>query len=201
MARQRQRQKPQGYREGISRRRFIQGVVAASAATGAAALSAGATTSVVSPVAVGPSAVDAFPKFTQEQRDVLTAILNRIIPAEGAMPGAGDVGVGRFIEEVLREAPLLRRPVLGLVSALQIQGSSTPLTATEIDGRLQRMEQDQEASFNILLQATYTGYYSHPQVLAALGWGHPEAASSETAFFDSTILEEVRRRGPIYRHV
>ena len=36
--------------------------------------------------------------FTNLQRDLLTSVLNRLIPAEGQLPGAGDLG-GRLIAQ------------------------------------------------------------------------------------------------------
>ena len=55
------------------------------------------------------------------------------------------------------------------------------------------MEGAQPEAFDILVQATYTGYYSHPQVTAALG---VDAAALEHQFdrFDDTLLDELDRR-------
>ena len=39
--------------------------------------------------------------FTQVQRDLLTAVLNRIVPADDRFPGAGDLGGAAFVERAV----------------------------------------------------------------------------------------------------
>ena len=43
------------------------------------------------------------------QRDLLIAVLNRIVPSDGEMPGAGDLGVGAFVEDVVADSSQRRR--------------------------------------------------------------------------------------------
>ena len=64
---------------------------------------------------------------------------------------------------------------------------------------MRRLAADRPASFDVLLHAAYTGYYSNPSVLAASGW--LPAGSTPPEPFDLTLLDAVRRRGPIYRDV
>lgn len=196
-----QQRQPQSdeHRENISRRRFMQGVMAASAAAAAATLSAKAIAGGLGRASSAP--VESFAGFTEGQRHILTAVLDRIVPAEGVMPGAGDVGIAGFIEHVLKEGPVLRQPILGLMHALPGDGTVGSLTGSEIDAWLHGIEHEQPESFNLFLQAAYTGYYGHPDVLAVLDWERGDVPSGETAFFDATVLEEVRKRGPIYRNV
>ncbi|MCY3846766.1 MAG: hypothetical protein OXH69_24870, partial [Acidobacteria bacterium] len=52
-----------------------------------------------------------------------------------------------------------------------------------------------------LLRAAYTGYYSEPLVLAAIGRGPRSNPRGPTASFDTSRLDAVRQRGPIYRDV
>src|SRR5262245_61561481 len=81
----------------ISRRAFIQGVIAASAVSGVAAFAEPGAWTPGQPASV----------LTADQMHALTVILNRLIPSEGAMPAAGAVGVAGFIDMALDAAPHL----------------------------------------------------------------------------------------------
>ena len=182
--------RPEG---AISRRRFIQGAVAVSAATGAAALPARVRSAT--PPTPGGDAADAagagadattYRFLTPEQGRALTAVLNRIIPATDVMPGAGDAGIARFVDGVLVDAPHLRPRITSLLHAAD---------AGERFANLREAEQD------TLLRAAYTGYYSEPRVLAAIGRAPRPDSHGPTGSFDARLLDAVRRRGPIYRRV
>ena len=47
--------------------------------------------------------------FTQEQRDLITAAYNQLIPAQDRFPGAGDLGGAQFVEQVAAKNIVLRR--------------------------------------------------------------------------------------------
>ena len=189
----------------ISRRTFIEGVVAASTAAGAVAATA-------RPAAGGapastPDAGDgagvagdaaALEVLTPAQGRLLAAVLNRLVPADGAMPAAGDAGVAGYIDQVLLDAPHLRRPVIDLLDELRWCRFARLLGA-EQDERLRCLAADRPESFDVLLHAAYAGYYSNPGVLMAAGWLPAGSAPSEP--FDQTLLDAVRKRGPIYRDV
>src|SRR3954451_9659692 len=55
------------------------------------------------PPAVAPRVLD------EEQSALLTAVLNRIVPEETGMPGAGDLGIAETIDRTLPAYPRLRR--------------------------------------------------------------------------------------------
>ena len=132
---------------------------------------------------------------------MLAAVLNRIIPATDVMPGAGDVGVARFVDGVLVDAPHLRPRITSLLHATDAGERFASLHETEQDARLREVARREQASFDMLLQAAYTGYYSEPRVLAAIGWGPRFDSRGPTASFDTRSLDAVRKRGPIYRDV
>ena len=192
----------------VSRRKFIQGAVAASAAAGAAALPTKAEGSASpTPMPDAPDPVRAgeearvYKVLTPGQGRVLAAVLNRLIPANDVMPGAGDVGIARFIDEVLVDAPHLRRRAIALLNEADAQEGFAGLSEAEQDRRLQKIARHEKESFDWLLQAAYTGYYSEPQVLAAIEWGHKPDSPGPTEPFDTRLLDAVRKRGPIYRDV
>ena len=41
--------------------------------------------------------------FTEPQRQLLTATLNRLIPAQGDFPGGGDLGLAAFVERAVSQ--------------------------------------------------------------------------------------------------
>ena len=193
----------------ISRRKFIQGAVGVSAAAaGAAALPAKARGST-SPTPMGDpgDATDAgddaraYEVLTPAQGLVLAAVLNRIIPANDVMPGAGDVGVARFIDGVLVDAPHLRPRVIALLNEADARERFASLSEAEQDGRLREMARHEEDAFDALLRAAYTGYYSESRVLAAMGRRSNADSASPPAPFDTRRLDAVRKRGPKYRDV
>ena len=47
--------------------------------------------------------------FSPAQRLLLAGVINRIIPSNDKMPGAGDLGITAFIEETAAASPSLTR--------------------------------------------------------------------------------------------
>ena len=187
----------------VSRRTFLQSVIVASAATGAAALPASTAPAVgkAATSAAAPEAhATAFKVLTDEQGDLLTMVLNRLVPAEGTMPGAGDIGIAQFIDGAMMDAPHLRQPILDVLGEVHVAGLRGRDGAA-VDEVLTRVQREQQASFEVLLQATYTGYYSDPRVLDAIGWVPPGVHADSSDSFDVAMLEDVRKRGPIFRAV
>src|SRR5262249_5924429 len=117
----------------------------------------------------------AFSILTAEQAFLLTLTLNRLIPASQDMPAAGDVDITSYVDVVLADAPHLRRPILGLIGDLPRGEAMNRLTDVEIDTLLARLQSAHSDNFNALLHVAYTGYYSHPIVLAKIGWTSPDS--------------------------
>jgi hypothetical protein len=131
----------------------------------------------------------------------LAAVLNRIIPANDVMPGAGDVGVARFIDGVLVDAPHMRPRVIALLNEADARERFAGLSEAEQYAWLREMGRYEKETFDTLLRAAYTGYYSEPRVLAAIGRDTRADSPGPTEPFDTSRLDAVRRRGPIYRDV
>ena len=193
----------------VSRRQFLQSVIVASGATGAvAALPGAAAASIPAAAAVAAgdlaaaaAAASAFLIFTDDEAALFSRVANRLIPAQGAMPGGGDIGLATFVDGVLADAAHLRQPILDVLRLVRSADEAQVATDDGLDAVLARIEQAHPAAFASMLEAVYTGYYSHENVLQAIGWEHPgqEADTSET--LDARLLEDVVARGPIYRHV
>lgn len=193
----------------VSRRQFLQSVIVASGATGAVAAlpgSAAASIPAAAAVATGDlaaaaAAASAFLIFTDDEAALFSRVANRLIPAQDAMPGGGDIGLATFVDGVLADAAHLRQPILDVLHLVRSADEAQVATDDGLDAVLARIEQAHPAAFASMLEAVYTGYYSHENVLQAIGWEHPgqEADTSET--LDVRLLEDVVARGPIYRHV
>jgi hypothetical protein len=167
---------------GVSRRTFIQGVLVASAATSVGAFGtasvpwAGSTTTVL----------------TAHQATALTVVLNRLIPAEGIMPAAGTLGIAGFIDAALAAAEHLQPPILGVLAVLPNDEELSTMSGDVLDERLRSIEQSDPHAFDLLLQATYTGYYRHPQVLQALGGVESDAQGElQLDRFQPAVLKQL----------
>jgi hypothetical protein len=208
MAKPRKKITRQGRKRTMSRRTFLQDVMVFSAAATAVSLPAAtagvraAGTSAESAQALASVAGGTGLKvLTPEEGRLLTLVLDRLVPAEGTKPGAGDIGITAYIDGVLADAPHLRRPILDVLTRVQTAGAFAPDSGASLDEVLRGVERDEKASFEVLLQATYTGYYNHPQVLHAIGWVGPDEPTGPPPAFDQAMLREVLERGPIYRDV
>ena len=181
--------KPQTPSGALSRRALLQSVIAASAAAAFAPAKAASRTVRDEPR-----------ELARTETALLARALDRLIPSDGVMPGAGEIGVAQFINDLVVEAPHLRRPVVDILGSVGATNSAS-VTDEQMDAALRRAELEHPEAFGVLVHATYTGYYSHPGVLDAIGWVSPEASPNEPKHFDDSRLAGVRRRGPVYRHV
>jgi hypothetical protein len=167
--------------DGISRREFIQGVVAVSTtAIAGGSVLLGATAS--SPSHVPTVSADA----------QLTAILDRLVPAGTTMPGAGELGLARFIEERLTALPHLRCHIDELRAAFPTAEQCQRLTQDDAEQLLEEIERRHPDAFHTLIRVTYSGYYSHPVVLDRLGLRSADL-DYRLDRFDERLLAEARR--------
>ncbi len=145
--------------------------------------------------------------FTPAQRALLRAVLNRIIPAEGELPGAGDLGVDEVVERAAVAAPTLCRTLLDGLTAIEVASWQTggrdfvELPETAQDEALRQVERAQPIFFNHLIVQTYRGYYVQPKVIQLVGMETrpPQPEGFTLPPFDPRLLRKVEARGPIYR--
>lgn len=156
------------------------------------------------PPAVAPRVLD------DEQVTLLVAVLNRIVPATAAMPGAGDLGVAETIDRTLAAYPLLRRLFNdGLMHIEVVTGRESgdanaafaALGGERQDAILQMVERAFPAFFAALIDHTYRGYYTHPRVYQAIDYAHrpPQPLGHELPMFDPALLDKQRQRAPFWR--
>jgi hypothetical protein len=149
-----------------------------------------------------PAATAPLRVLDDAQRLLLGAVLNRIIPARGDLPGAGDLDAGAGIERALGESPRLRRLFLDGLTAIQVLASWQFVDVDEAmqTAHLRRVEQGHPAFFAALVDHAYRAYYTLPEVQQAVGWNRPPQPLGHTLPpFDPNLLAQQRARAPFWR--
>jgi Gluconate 2-dehydrogenase subunit 3 len=145
--------------------------------------------------------------FTAAQHEFLASILNRIVPASGNFPGAGDLGVVAYLDAVVGRAADLKRlfaqglAQIAIASQAQYGREFVDGADDQQDAVLRHVESANPTFFEALLQHTYSGYYSHPTVIRLLGLqaGPPQPRGHHLEPFDFGLLDNIKQRGPLYR--
>ena len=145
--------------------------------------------------------------FTQEQRDLLTAAFNRIVPAQDKFPGAGDLGGAQFVEQVAASNIPLRRSFGEGLAQLEIAASQrgdqgfVALAPEVQDETLRRVEREHPAFLRELVRQCYNFYYTNPEVFDLIGYTMPAPQDYQPLPFNESLLEPVRQRGQMWRPV
>jgi hypothetical protein len=145
--------------------------------------------------------------LTDEQRALLVAALNCIVPPNGDLPGAGDLGVAEFIERVAADSPAGRRRLIDGLTAIQLAGlrrGAPGFAALDADGQealLAEIEVTLPLAFGSLVSYAYRGYYTDPRVQTAVGFEPrpPHPRGHDLPVFDAALLERQRQRTPFWR--
>jgi len=142
-------------------------------------------------------------------RALLAGVLERIIPAGGGFPGAGDLGVADFVADAgarsQAERALLARG-LDLIESCARSAHSAGFAGLPDEHRdqvLRRVEAEDPAFFSALVRHAYRGYYSNARVVDLLGAGprSPQPLGYRLDPFDERLLEPVKKRGRVYKQV
>ena len=148
--------------------------------------------------------------LSDEQRALLAAVLNRIVPARDGLPGAGDLGVAAAIDATLAASPTLRRLFLEGLLLIELEaarrtGSAAQgfgdLDADLQDDALRAVELAWPAFVAALVSHAYRGYYTLPEVHRAIGWESrpPQPLGHRLPAFDPALLARQRERAPFWR--
>jgi hypothetical protein len=141
--------------------------------------------------------------LSNDQRALLSTVLNRIVPAAGDMPAAGDLGIADFIESVAGGSSARRRGLMeGLVqielAASERGGPFPSLSDTAQTDALKSVETDNPAFFQELVTQIYRGYYTNETVCSSLSYRAPNREDYDPIPLDESLLEPVRQRGQIW---
>jgi hypothetical protein len=141
------------------------------------------------------------------ERQLLARVLDRLVPPEAGFPGAGDLGIGAFVEEALGRSPASRRVFLEGLRAIAGEaharggGDFAALAGAEQDAVLHAIQSARPEFFDALLVHAYSGYYSAPEIIRLLGIEvrPPQPHGHAIEPFDPGLLARVRARPPLYR--
>ncbi len=143
------------------------------------------------------------------RRALLDAVLDRIIPAREALPGAGGLGAGSSLESAMRASVPLRRLLIDGLVEIDLESERTAgtafvhLDADRQDAVLVAIEAAHPQFFTTLVDYTYRGYYTDPRVYAAIGYdGEPPQPHGHTLpAFDVALLDLQKKRAPFWRGI
>ncbi len=139
---------------------------------------------------------------TQEQ--LLEAIMDRMIPAVGGLPAAGQMGL---TAEIVQLAAKQKRFEDLFDSATAAFESSSPdfLTSSESvqDENLKTFESNNPEHFNTIRTIVYIVYYKDSRVHKRIGWDGqpPQPQGYEMDPWDESVLVNARKREPFWRKV
>ena len=146
--------------------------------------------------------------FSDAQIELVTEVLNRIIPANEKLPGAGEIAVD-FLDEVVGGSPRLKRIFSHSlshieVSAYRLYSQDFPsLSGEHMDEVLRQVEADEAEFFDLLVRQTYNGYYTDPRIVELLGLEArpPQPLGHQVDQGNITLIENVKSRGVAYREL
>ena len=147
------------------------------------------------------------PRFlSQNQHRLVTSVLDRLIPSQGEMPGAGEVGTADYLDGVVSDSTQFARLFSdGLqdieIAAVQLGSGFEELSDDQKDEVLRSVEADSPDFFDLLVRHTYNGYYSNPKVVELLGLDPrpPQPRGNRVERGDLSSLQVVVERGQAYR--
>jgi hypothetical protein len=152
---------------------------------------------------------DAGSGFSTEHERMLEALLDVVIPpsSNGQLPGAGALGLAEHVARTVQQTPMLGPVVeyglsaLADLAAARRAGGWPVLSMEERADVLREFTATDQFFLPAFMFLVYSGYYQHPRVVEVLGLEarapHPEGYAMDAG--DFTLLDAVRRRGPIHR--
>ena len=147
--------------------------------------------------------------FSPSQRQLMHAVLDRIIPPQDNRPGAGSLGVGDFVESVAVGQPGLTRLFVQGLAAVEIAaaergpGGFAGLSSEAKDETLRAVEQSNRNFFDQLVLQVYNGYYTDLTVFEKIGYHRPlpPEPGAKLEHLDESLLEAQRHRPPLWTRV
>jgi len=145
--------------------------------------------------------------FSQGQRDLITAVFNRLVPSQDSFPGAGDLGGAQLVEKAAGRNIALRRTLGEGLAHIEIAASQrgddgfAALAPEAQDETLRQVEQERPDFFRELVRQCYNSYYTNPEVFDLIGYSMPDPQDYQPLPLDESLLDPVRQRGQMWRPV
>lgn len=131
--------------------------------------------------------------FDQEERAMLSALADVMIPAAGGMPSASQADVaGQWLDAVLTARPDLEA---GLKDVLNKSRDKTP------NDVVTNLRVNDPGAFGVLAEIVPGAYFMNPHVQQAIGYTGQESRPMDPRpdYMEDGLLESVIRRGTVYR--
>lgn len=141
---------------------------------------------------------------TEINENVLTAVLDRLIPAVDSLPAAGQMGL---VPEIIRLAGQQKRFWDLFVKAMESFTAQNPGFESRDDDlqdeAIRAFEGSSPDLFRVLLNICYIVYYKDSRVHERIGWDGkpPQPDGHEMEPWDESVLENARKREPFWRKV
>ena len=145
--------------------------------------------------------------LTEAQRDLLTAILNCIIPAEGEYPSAGDLQISDFVEEAISPNPKLRSIFTAglaqteIAAAKQTNAKFTQIDRAKQETVLKEIQAQNPAFFDLVLRQCYNGYYTNPRIQDLMGYLRTTPESYQYTPMNESLLKRQKQRAPFWTQI
>ena len=147
--------------------------------------------------------------FSPAQRQLLDAVLDRLIPPQENRPGAGSLGIADFVEGVAVGEPGLIRLFMQGLAAIEIAAAErgrdgfAALSSEAKDDALRSVEASQTDFFDQLVLQVYNGYYTNLTVFESIGYNLPSVPveGAKLELLDESLLEAQRQRPPFWTRV
>lgn len=137
---------------------------------------------------------------------LLTALLDTLLPGDDRdWPAAGTHGLGQRTCEIAAMTPGGAAALETILAALP-----TDFPVRDEDSRaalLGELEAQSPDAFSRVVTAAYSAYYTDPAIRAVVErvTGYPDRPPQPRGYdlepFDESLLDQVKARGPIWRHV
>jgi hypothetical protein len=140
----------------------------------------------------------------QVSENLLAAILDRLIPAIGDLPSAGQMGLTEEIVRLAAGQARFRREFENSMSALaSMHPDFESLSGAEQDDALRSFQSSSPAMFSSIRTICYIVYYKDSRVHKRIGWSGatPQPDGNEMEPWDESVLENIRKREPFWRKV
>ncbi len=131
--------------------------------------------------------------FSDQDRQLLAALADVLIPAADGMPSASQADVaGRGLDQVLTARPDLDA---GLSDVLNQASGLDPAQF------IADLQANDAAAFGVLAEIVPGAYFMNQEVRQAIGYAGqgPRTIDPRPDYMDDDLLASVIRRGPIYR--
>lgn len=131
--------------------------------------------------------------FSDDERSILTAIADDLIPAAHGMPSAAEVVTDARLQFVLRARPDL---------AEALRAALRPDLGTDVAGRLAALA-DEPTNLASLQLAIVAGYYTDPNVKELIGYPGQMALELRSweypGYLEEGLIDAVLARGSVWR--